>query len=179
MAVLYEIAAEYRSLFDSLEEMEENSDDISIEEIGQAWFDTLEGMETELSGKAENLIKYIKNISAEADAVKAEEDRLKKRRKSKENRIVSLKNYLMNCLEISGCKKFETACGVISVRNNAESVDITDENAFIGWAELHERDELLRYKTPEINKTAVKKALNDGENIPGARLAKSKSLIIK
>ncbi|MCM1579165.1 MAG: siphovirus Gp157 family protein [Ruminococcus sp.] len=178
MAALYEIAGDYRRLFDSLEEMEENAGGLT-EEIGQAWFDTLEGMEDELTEKAENIVKYIKNLSAEAEALKGEKKRLESRRRAKEKRAESLKKYLINCMETAGYRKLETVSGAVSVRDSPESVELTDENAFIGWAELHDREEFLRYHAPEVNKSAVKAALNGGENIPGVRLARNKNLVIR
>lgn len=179
MAALYEIAADYRRLFDSLEAMEANSEDISPEEIGKAWYDTLEGMEAELSEKVENLVMYIKNISAEAEALKQEENRLYARRKAKENRVGHLKKYLLECLETVSLKKLETPHGIVSVRTNPESADISDEQSFVDWAIGSGNKEMLRYKSPEIDKKAVKAALQEGMEIPGARLTKGKSLIIK
>lgn len=40
-------------------------------------------------------------------------------------------------------------------------------------------EDFLRYKEPEINKTAVKEALKAGEKIPGAELGRTQSIIIK
>lgn len=40
-------------------------------------------------------------------------------------------------------------------------------------------DDYLRYKDPEINKTTVKSALKSGQIIPGARLGRTQSLVIK
>lgn len=179
MAALYEIAADYKRLFDSLEEMEANAEDISPEEIGQAWYDTLEGMEAELGDKAENLVRYIKNISAEAEALKAEENRLYARRKSKENRVKGLKDYLKNCMELAEVTKLETPHALISLRKNPESAEITDEQAFVDWAIGSGNKDMLRYKSPEVDKKAVKSALQEGMEIPGVRLSQGKSIIIK
>ena len=44
---------------------------------------------------------------------------------------------------------------------------------------LREHDDLLTYKEPEPNKTAIKKALNDGLSVQGVHLVQTMSAIIK
>ena len=75
---LYEYAAEFAELFDAL-------DDMDGEDMEQAWFDTLESIEAEFDDKAENVIAYIKELKAQAAALKEQEEAFKARRKSKEN----------------------------------------------------------------------------------------------
>ena len=86
--------------------------------------------------------------------------------------------YLKNCLEAAKLKKIETPRAAISIRNNPESVEIADEKSFIGWAQDN-NDDLLRYKDPEVNKTAVKQLLKAGEEVPFAKLIRTQSLTIK
>lgn len=185
MSALYELTSEFESLFDRFEEisdydysLEENPEEMR-RQMQQAWFDTLEGMELEIREKAEAVAVYIKNITAEAKAFKAEEDKLTVRRKAKENSAAKLKQYLMDCMNAARLSKIDMPRAAVSIRNNAESVKLTDENGLIGWAELHDRDDLLRYRTPEINKTAVKAALRSGEDIPGAVLERTRSVMIR
>jgi hypothetical protein len=64
------------------------------EDIEQAWFDTLEGIEGEFECKAESVAQYIKELNAEAEAIKAEEKKLSARRKAKENAAIRMKDYL-------------------------------------------------------------------------------------
>ena len=144
----------------------------------QAWFDTLDGMEEEIKYKAENVALYIKSLKADADALKAEKEKLEARLKAKEKSIKSMTGYLKNCLEAAKLKKIETPRAAISIRNNPESVEITDEKSFIGWAQDN-NDDLLRYKDPEVNKTAVKQLLKAGEEVPFAKLIRTKTLNIK
>jgi hypothetical protein len=81
-------------------------------------------------------------------------------------------------MEQVNLKKIDKPRARISLRNNAESVQIEDDTEFVNWA-MNNREDLLRYKDPEISKTAVKQALNDGEEIPGASLVRTKSVLIK
>ena len=173
------MTSQFRQLFDSLDAIMENDDaELDTEEMAEAWFDTLEGMELEIEDKAENVALYIKGTLAEVEAIKAERDRLDARMKARKNAAERLKKYLLDNMVKASRNKIETAKTVISVRSNAESVSVADEGSFIEWAQKH-HDDYLRYKTPEINKTAVKKALQSVEEIPCCELVRTQSVIIK
>ena len=192
---LYEMSADFSELFDNYDAivnieftpdgkggfLDDDGNPVDPEErrreMQQAWFDTLDGMEQELVRKAENVAVYIKNMESEAKTLKAEEDKLKARRQAKENTAKRMREYLMDCMKQANISKIDEPKAVISLRNNPESVEISDETEFIGWAADH--DEYLRYKAPEINKTAVKNALKSGAEIPFAALTRSQSLTIK
>ena len=179
MISLYEMTNDFKTLFDSLDAIMENDDpELDTEEMSQAWFDTLEGMELDIEEKAANVAVYIKGTLAEAEALKAERDKLSARIKAKQNAAERMKQYLLDNMRKLSRNKIETSRAVISVRNNAESVNITDEGELIDWAQGN-HDEYLRYKDPEINKTAIKKALQQGEDIPGCRLERTQSVTIK
>lgn len=197
MATLYEMTREFEDLFEQFEAIENMEftpdgnggyvdDDgepvdpaAAREEMKQAWFDTLDGMEYDIQNKAEALAIYIKGISAEADIIKAEEARLRSRRQSKEKTAENLKKYLMDCMDATKLKKIDMPRAAISIRRNAESVEITDEAKFIEWAQKNERDDLLKYSAPEIRRSFVKQDLKADRDIPFARLTRSQSVIIK
>ena len=65
----------------------------------------------------------------------------------------------------------------ISLRNNQETAQFANEKEFISWANIN-RPDLLKY-TPEISKTAVKSALQNGDKIQGVVLGRTVSAIIK
>lgn len=177
---LYEIAEDFRTLFDQLDEFTDN-DDLSEEEkssLEQAWYDTLEGVECDFKEKAENVAAYVKNLKAEADALAEAEKSFAARRRSKEHRIEGLKAYLLSAMDAVHLKNIETVNVKISTRNNAESVAVDDSKAFVEWAQKH-GDDFLRYKDPEINKTAVKQALQEGTKLPYVGLQRTRSVIIK
>ena len=193
---LYEMSADFSELFDNYDAIvnieftpdgkggfvDDDGNPVDPEErrreMQQAWFDTLDGMEQELVCKAENVAVYIKNMESEAKTLKAEEDKLKARRQAKENAAKRMREYLMGCMKQANISKIDEPRAIISLRNNPESVEISDENDFISWAN-EDHDEYLRYKAPEINKTAVKNALKSGAEIPFAALTRSQSLTIK
>lgn len=179
MSRLFEIANDFALLFDQLESFDEIEEADMREIAQQAWFDTLEGVEGEFELKAENVAQYIKALKAEAEDIKAEEQALSARRKAKEKRVKSLTDYLMMCMKQIHREKIETAKCKLSIRRNAESVQVADESKLIGQLVLNGRSDLLRIKTPELDKTALKKCLQDGAEIEGASLVRTESLIIK
>lgn len=204
MAVrLYDLTDQWSDMFDRLEdydtwEPEKNDDGEYIDEHGeviknaseyiketredlkQAWFESLSAIEEMFEDKAVNIALYIKTLDAEAEAIKAEKMRLAARQSQKEKLAARLREYLVSSMQQVKIKKIDSDPRTkISLKTNAPSVNISDEKAFVKWA-MAEHDELLRYKDPEINKIAVKKALNDGEELPVyVKLVSTVSAIIK
>ena len=133
----------------------------------------LDKLQMERDTKLENVACWIKELKAEAEAIKAEKQILANRQKVAENKAESLKKYLAYALD---GHKFSTAKCAVSFRNT-ESVEITPEGL---EALTKEHDELLTYKAPEPNKTAIKNAIkNDGLNVAGVQLVQNISTIIK
>lgn len=119
--------------------------------------------------KLEGTACYCRELSAEADAIKAEEERLAKRRKALENKSERLKNYMMPALEAMGGK----VKGVMaSVRiGKSQAVTVFDLDAL--------PDAFKRVVTKvDPDKVALKKALKSGEVIPGAALEDRQSVVI-
>lgn len=169
---LYELTSDFAELFDEFESMEDD-------DMKQAWFDTLDGIEQEFEVKAENIAVFIKELNAEIEALKQEEERLRARRKAKETKTESLKDYLKSCMICIGRLKIDTVKARISIRNNPEAAQFDNEKGFVRMCMENDLEDFLRYKEPEINKTAVKEALKAGEKIPGAELGRTQSIIIK
>lgn len=163
-----------------------NVDGELIEDVEQYREDMISSVMERLSAvsanfeeSAGNIAAAIKNYTAEAAALKEQEKIFAARRHAKEKSVERLKSYLLQEMQNLGTPKIETTQAKISLRNNPESAQIADENAFIEWALEHDRDSLLIYKKPDISKTAVKIALKAGEELPGAALGRTISVIIK
>ena len=134
--------------------------------------DKLNELELERDAKIENVACWIKELKAEAEAIKSEKLALAERQKVAENKAESLKKWLAYALQ---GEKFKTAKCSVSFRKT-ESVEVTDE----GLNNLmKEHDELLTYKAPEPNKKAIKDAIKDGLSVQGVRLECNTSVIIK
>lgn len=146
-------------------------DDETGEILDKEAFDALV---MERDTKIENVALWVKNENAMAEALKKEIDSLTARKRTAENRVKSLKNYLMYALK---GEKFSTSKVKISYTHST-ATKIEDEAAFIEWAKKN-RTDLLRVKEPEIAKTEVKDALKAGEKLPGASLEENTSVTIK
>ena len=90
LPTLYEIAAEYRADAEKLADL-----DLTPEAIA----DTLEGMSGNLQAKAANIGSLVKHLEITADAIKDAEAQLYKRRKALDNRIESIKAYVLNVMQ--------------------------------------------------------------------------------
>lgn len=160
---LYEISADFLKALDGLEVDEETG------EIKN--FDAVESLNAQFEEKAESVACYIKNLAAFADDLKAEEDTLSARRKSAERRIDSMKKYLTSCLESVGKDKVETVRARISFRKSVQ-VQIDDEKALPA-------DYTTTTVTVKPDKTAIKKAIQAGQDVTGASLVENRNIQIK
>lgn len=126
--------------------------------------------------KVENMALWVLDLKDEAEQIEAEIKRLQDRKKAAIRKAESLKNYLQTILV---GQKMRTPFVSVSFRNN-ESVDISDEDSVIEWAQFNNHDqEVLKYQKPEISKTALKKIIQGGAYVPGAALTMKMSTVIK
>lgn len=165
---LYEITTELQQFLDLVEQGE-----IPAEAVE----DTLTSLKGEFEDKANNIACAIKNLLADVDAIKAEEKNLAERRKVKENAVERMKQYLTEQMLSAKIDKLETPQNKISFRTS-KAVSIENEELFVAWAKANNAD-LLTYKEPTINKTAIKQALSNGEYVEGATIVENKNIQIK
>lgn len=133
----------------------------------------LNELQMERDAKIENVALWIKELKAEAEAIKNEKQALADRQRVAENKAESLKNWLAYALN---GEKFKTSKCSISYRNS-ESVEVTEEGL---EALMRDHEDLLTYKAPEPNKKAIKDAIkNDGLTVAGVQLVQKTSTIIK
>jgi len=124
--------------------------------------------------KIEKVALWYKNLLADAEAFKAEKQAFEERQKAATNKAESLKKWLTNALNGS---KFTTAKVVVSFRKS-EQVEL-DDAAFMEYAQRCERDDLLSFKEPTPNKTAIKAAIKSGQQVYGAVLVEKNNISIK
>ena len=135
----------------------------------------LDALQMAREEKLESVALWIKELDAEAAAIKAEKQSLDERMKAKEKQRDSLKKYLDNALR---GEKFETARCKVSYRKS-QSVEITDEAAFGGWATKYAPQLIRETIKREPDKAAIKKELKDGVEIAGVKLVESQNLSVK
>lgn len=129
-------------------------------------------LQMERTQKVENIGCFYKNLIAEAKAMKEEEANLAQRRKAVENKAERIKSLLVYALR---GEKFESPRLRCSYRK-AKSVQLDD--SFVAWAQEH-ADDLLTYKEPVPNRTAIKEALEDGREIEHAEIVTNESIQVK
>jgi hypothetical protein len=132
----------------------------------------------DLDTKIENIGCYIKNLEADVEALKKEEDNLKARRKSAENKIEGLKRYLngylMACFpkdEDRAKWKFKSPKVVLGYRKSS-SVEVPD---------IEKLDKKYLKITTKVDpdKKAIGDAIKSGEEVVGAVLKQNINLSIK
>ena len=127
----------------------------------------LEQLQMDRDSKIENIACWIKNLAADAEALKAQKQAFADRQKAAENKVESLKKYLAAHL---GGQKFSTDKVEISFRKTS-AVNVTD------MAQIPE--EFLKYAEPTVDKTAIKNAIKAGAVVAGAEVVEGQSITIK
>ena len=130
------------------------------------------GIETTLMEKSADIVKYYKNRDSLIESIDKEIKRLQELKKTGEKKQDSFKNYIKMCMEKMGVKKIETSNGNISLRKTPESVELIDE-------EIIPEKFKTTVQLEKISKTDIKKALQEGEEVPGATLKRGMSINIK
>ena len=161
MTSLYEIAGMYRTIL----EMEPEND----EEYG-AMMTALDEVQAELTEKADHIVRYIRNLSAEAEALKAEEAALYKKRKAAENKAERLKAYLAAQMTLCGLKELKAGLFRLRLQPTMPAISIVDESVV--------PEKFHRVKI-EIDRLAIRDALKAGEEVPGIEVQRGETLVIR
>lgn len=160
---LYGITAELNAI---LSEIEENGGEITPE-IEEA----LAINEGQFTQKAEDYGHAILNLKAMSAAAKTEKDRLANLQKFYDNAQKRLEAALVAAMQVFGQERVENATMRLSLRHTT-ATEIDDLAALP-----------KEYKTTKVeevaDKTAIKKAIQSGEEVQGAHLVENVSLQIK
>ena len=115
----------------ALYEIDQDILDCVDEETGEI-LDTekLDALQMEREAKLEGVALWIKDLRAEAEAVKAEADKLTARKKALENKIDGLKNWLLFAL---GGEKLNTPRCKVYQTHSQRLVIVGEEKDFIAW----------------------------------------------
>ena len=158
---LYELTQNYLNLLDLLENPE-----VPKEMIESA----LEEVEGNFEDKAENIVKLIKSIEADIKAYKEEEIRLATRRKALENKAKGLKEYLEGSMIALDKKSIKGKIFTISISQNRPSVDVYDPTILPKeYKKIEEKED----------KAKIKESIDNGIEVPGARIEQKESLRIR
>ena len=146
--------------------------------------------------KRGNCIRAIRHIENQIELARAEENRLAEWRRSLAGGLDRFREYVIKCIEVSGAKRVEADCGVLSIQANPESIEVTDVDALPDdmktvavnmpaalFNELVEPYLLATEKhsvdvTFNPDKAAIKAALKAGRAVPGADIRYGKNRLV-
>lgn len=145
--------------------------DLDLDE--QTLADTLESMSGDLEVKAANTIMVARNLRATANAIKEAEAQMATRRKAIEVRADALEQRVFTTMLQTGITRIESPYFALSIATNPPSVDVFDS--------LQVPADYMREipATSAPDKALIKRALQDGYDVPGARLVQAQRLSIK
>lgn len=147
---LYEINA---AIADILHAVAEAEGEITLDQEA-----ALDALTMSLEAKAENIALWIRETLAKADAVKAEEARLRARRTALENAAERAKQYLHDTMRMTGRERIDAELATITVTNNSRpTVDVDPDVTLPEWATR---------VTVSPDKAALLKAHLDGAPVP-------------
>jgi len=134
--------------------------------------DTLEGLTGEIEAKCESVAMWRENQLVIAEAKKQRAKKLNDEAKAIENAANKMIDYLDENMSKVGIESIECDYFTIRYQKNPPSVEIEDLNKIpISY---------IKSKTTEsADKAAIKKALQNGAVIEGAKLIDSRRLLIK
>lgn len=153
---LYDIDEAILSCIDT-----ENGDIIDI--------DRLEALEVERDRKISNIACWVKDLKAEAEAIKAEKQNLDKRQKAAENKAGQLTEYLNRYL--NGAKYKDSRCAISYRASTATELDES-----FNLDKLPKKYKIIK-ATPSLS--AIKEALLNGVKIKGARIVEKQNIQIR
>lgn len=157
LPALYQLADQYVALADKLA-------DLDLDE--QTVTETLEGAAGDIEAKALEMAKMIRNFEGALAALDTEIERMTSRRSGYAKRAAKVKEYLHYNLKRAGILKVASVTGPgILIKKNPPSVVIDDASKV--------PDDYRRIPDmpmPEPDKKAIKKAIDAGIEVQGARL---------
>lgn len=152
---LYNITNKFTELMSKAEEGE----------LTEEEYNTLgEELAIELQNKSGNIIGYSQNEEALIEAIDIQIKRLQELKKTKKNNLDRFYQYVKDNMNRLRLTKIETELGILSVNKSPISVEITDEDR------IPEKYKKI-IQTIKIDKVAIKKDIEAGNDIDGAQLS--------
>lgn len=162
---LYEISSTYLADIQKLQELD--LDD-------QTFADTLESLSGDLEAKATSVAMFIKNLEANAEAIKQAEKLMAERRKAQEDKAGRIRKYLLENMVRTGLTKIDCPFFSLSVRKNPQAVEVLMADQI-----PDDYYDIPEPPAPVLNKKKLAEDLKAGVVIEGARLTQGNSLQIK
>lgn len=160
MAKLYEISESFNTLVDF---------DMSTDDDVKAFSALMNEVQGAFEDKAENICKLIRNLQSEAEAFKAEKQRLEKKQKALENKADALKSYLeYNARQfLQQGEKRKVGLFTLSFRKTPGKL-VYDDEAMIP----------VEFFKRSVDVAKLKDAVQSGNVIEGVRIETGDTLMI-
>ena len=169
MASIYNISNDLKKIYEDLDNG--NGIDLETGEIKPEIMQQLSISRNELETKAVDYGYVIKAFDDEIDIIEREIERLEERKAYVKKNKERMKTIVSSAMEEFGINKIKSETLQLSFRKS-ESVDIFDESLI---------DEKFKKVKTEISldKTAIKNAIKNGEDVQGAKIVEKNNLQIK
>lgn len=137
-------------------------------------YEALDALVMERDQKLENVACWVKDLTAEAKAIREEEKALAERRQRTERKAERLKGYLAYALQ---GQKFSTARCSVGYRESTATV-YDDEARLLRWLKRNKHKECYQTSTTLV-RSGIGDLLKQGIAVPGARLEKKQNINVK
>lgn len=154
-----------------LYEITELQNELELEEDDELKQDLQELIAIELKNKSNNIVYVIKNLEGNNAAIDAEIERLQALKKKNSSNIEKVKSNILWFMQQNNIDSIKTELATFSKRKS-ESTDI--ENI-----EQIPQEFITIKQTFVPDKTAIKKAIKEGAEVPGAKVIINYSLQVK
>ena len=134
----------------------------------QTFEDTLQAMGAE--EKLESYCKVIRQLEADADMLKAEKDRIEKKKKTVENSIDRMKKAVADFMNAQGTKKATAGTFTVAL-STSKAVNVLDESKV--------PKKYFIKQEPKLDKKTIRELLMQGEKVKGCELQINEGVRIK
>ncbi|MFO0447366.1 MAG: siphovirus Gp157 family protein [Pseudomonadota bacterium] len=163
---IYSLAQAWADLTAMLERIDDEGLDADATAMITAWLSSLEG---QTQAKLDDMGKFLRMLELDAAAANAEAERLRARAVASERKAGRVKQAVMDMMAVAGLKTMRTASFTFSRCTNGGKQPIVIGDVDPGEV-MATHPDLVVVKT-EINKEAVRNALEAGDSLPFAQLA--------
>ncbi|EOQ18637.1 siphovirus Gp157 family protein [Bacillus cereus] len=158
---LYELSSHFKQLQQMIE------DGVDPEAVQ----DTLEAIEEAFDEKVQGAALLIRNIDAQAEAIKIEEKRLADRRKDFEKNVKGIKEYLYEQMVAVDKRRIKGALVTVGIQKNPASLDIAS------YAVIP--PEFMIPQEPKVDRKGLLAAVKDGMQWEGITLKQGEGVRIR
>ena len=156
---LYEIPTLYQQLLDMAEDTEVD------------FSEALDSLEDAFEEKAENIVKIMRTLEAKEKAYKDEVDRLNTQRKTLNNRLQALKDYLQENMNVMGKKKVESGLFTVAIQKSPPTLKIDDDKYI--------PDGYWIPQPPKLDRKELLQDMKLGEEIEGVEIVQGEHVRIR